>query len=179
MTLFDAYVVIDWSANSSPKSGKDSIWVANAVRAEGGGLVTRTQNPRTRAAAASIVDKLLQEHHAANRSVLIGFDFPYGYPAGFAKALRGASDLRPWLTTWGQLRKQIQDDGNNKNNRFEVAARLNSACCMLQGPFWGCPEHAATDGLSQTSPDWRRATLRQYRHTELRLRAKRLRVQEA
>ncbi|MEC8241760.1 MAG: hypothetical protein VX084_11510, partial [Planctomycetota bacterium] len=26
--LFDAYLFIDWSANSRPKRGKDSIWIA-------------------------------------------------------------------------------------------------------------------------------------------------------
>ncbi len=29
-TLFDAYIFVDWSANNSPKRGKDSIWIGEA-----------------------------------------------------------------------------------------------------------------------------------------------------
>ena len=28
MSIFDNYIAVDWSANSSPKSGADSIWIA-------------------------------------------------------------------------------------------------------------------------------------------------------
>ena len=29
MTLFDRYVLVDWSANARPKRGKDSIWFSS------------------------------------------------------------------------------------------------------------------------------------------------------
>ena len=28
MTLFDAYLMVDWSAEARPKLGRDSIWLA-------------------------------------------------------------------------------------------------------------------------------------------------------
>ena len=35
MALFDSYVMVDWSAESRPKRGKDSIWLAHLRRVGG------------------------------------------------------------------------------------------------------------------------------------------------
>ena len=35
MALFDAYIVVDWSAASRPRHGKDSIWWALVRRING------------------------------------------------------------------------------------------------------------------------------------------------
>lgn len=182
MTLFDNYVIVDWSANSTPKAGKDSIWLANGEWSSHGSLTVKTQNPRTRAEATTELVGLLKKHVAAERSVLVGFDFPYGYAAGFAAACRSSTpNTRPWLATWNYLTKNIQDDPSNRNNRFVIASGLNQACGMAAGPFWGCPPNAATDYLSTKGPapdQWNAAPLCRYRHTERRLRDGKMPVQE-
>ena len=39
MGTFDAFVVVDWSAASSPRLGRDSIWIGVARFGPSGGLV--------------------------------------------------------------------------------------------------------------------------------------------
>ena len=68
-------------------------------------------------------------------TTLIGFDFSFGYPRGFAEHLTGSSDVR---TLWRCLADRIQDDGQNANNRFQVAADINRMFPGV-GPFWGAP----------------------------------------
>jgi len=46
--------------------------------------------------------------------VLAGFDFPFGYPVGFASALR-LEDTQPWLTAWRKITGKIMDRGDNSN----------------------------------------------------------------
>jgi precorrin-8X/cobalt-precorrin-8 methylmutase len=133
--LFDAYIAIDWSASSSPKTGKDSIWLCvHGVAPE---------NPATRDEATTQVRETLLRLVADGRRVLIGFDFPYGYPAGFADVV-APGPARPWRRTWDVLTRVISDDERNVNNRFEVAAELN----VDGGPFWGCPASQASERLT-------------------------------
>ena len=47
--LFNSYLMVDWSAYSTPKKGEDSIWVGLT---EAGKLV-ELENPRTRAEACA------------------------------------------------------------------------------------------------------------------------------
>ena len=78
----------------------------------------------------------LTHHVQSNYRVLIGFDFPYGYPHGFAKAL-GFDDEEPWINIWQDLSDRIKDDEHNKNNRFGVASELNKIISGEGvGPFW-------------------------------------------
>ena len=57
-------------------------------------------------------------------SVLAGFDFPYGYPAGLARVL--GLDGSPWRSVWDDLKARIADDQTlGTNNRFYVAGDLN------------------------------------------------------
>ena len=69
---FDRYVMIDWSANSSPKQGKDSIWVAVADRS---GEVVFVHNPRTREEMTSVLREILTDRF---ERVLVGCDFHLG-----------------------------------------------------------------------------------------------------
>ena len=57
------------------------------------------------------------------RRLLIGFDFPFGYPAGTAArlGLRGLA----WRNLWQTLEDRIADGKDNRNNRFDVAESLN------------------------------------------------------
>ena len=55
--------------------------------------------------------------------MLLGFDFPFGYPAGFAARLGLAGP--PWRAVWDEIAGLLADDERNRNNRFEVAEMLN------------------------------------------------------
>jgi precorrin-8X/cobalt-precorrin-8 methylmutase len=128
--MFDTFVMVDWSAATVPRSGRDSIWICwHAPNGE------RLANPATRHAAKS----LLGEWLAAARSdrVLLGFDFPFGYPKGFAARLGLPGP--PWRAVWDEIAGLIKDDENNANNRFDVAAAFNERISGGQFPFWGCP----------------------------------------
>jgi hypothetical protein len=86
MPLFDRYVAVDWSANNTPKLGQDSIWACIATRAATDIL---TRNHRTRRVAESWLLSQLTAAVEAGERILVGMDFPYGYPSGFAGALTG------------------------------------------------------------------------------------------
>jgi hypothetical protein len=147
--LFDAYIAVDWSAASKPKRGKDSIWLC--VRG------SAPVNPATRSEATELVRALLHGLVTDGKRVLVGFDFPYGYPVGFGR----------WRETWDLFAALIEDDDANRNNRFDVAAAINRRFGG-EGPFWGCPAGEARPELSTT----RRSLtgLPELRETEKRLR---------
>ena len=138
MSLFDTYVAVDWSASSKPNRGKDSVWIGVSGR--------EPVNPPTRAEATAFVRDLLRCGRATGRRVLVGFDFPYGYPAGFADLVAPGGEPA-WRRVWDLLSERIEDDENNANNRFAVAAGLNRETGGV-GPFWGCPPKRAEEELS-------------------------------
>ena len=135
--LFDSYIMVDWSAAAVPRRGADSIWLCHL-------RVGRVQleNPATRLAARDRLAALLAAELAAGRSVLAGFDFPFGYPDGFAARLGG-----DWRRVWQLLGEWLVESGDNANNRFDVAARMNERVCGMAAPFWGCPPRHAGDFL--------------------------------
>ncbi len=147
--MFDQVVVVDWSANSTPKVGRDSIWIAVYGRTGDGqaGEMSVTNLP-TRAAAAAFLVDLFESDRTA--TTLLGVDFSLGYPAGTAAALglHGA----PWSAMWTLLADCITDDARNVNNRFVVAAELNGRLTGGPAPFWGCPPSVATTQLTTTKP---------------------------
>jgi hypothetical protein len=137
MPLFDRYVAVDWSANNAPKLGADSIWACTALRTKPG--VAAVNHATRRAAESWLTARLMASVHAGERT-LVGMDFPYGYPSGFADALRlrGAA----WRATWSYLTRRVIDDEHNKSNRFEVASEINTALGPRR-PFWGTPARVA------------------------------------
>ncbi|HET8627156.1 MAG TPA: hypothetical protein VFL91_07045 [Thermomicrobiales bacterium] len=151
--LFDAYLFVDWSARGLPSPARpsaDAIWVGECP-ADGTPPV-ETYLP-TRAAAAAHLLARLRAHAAAGRRVLAGYDFPFGYPAGFARALDLRGPGLPWQRTWLALAALTRDGPRNDNNRFAVATRLNARAGMAApGPFWGAPGAAAAATLAPTSP---------------------------
>lgn len=141
---FDSVVVVDWSAKAtlSPRrESKDAIWIG--VTTEG---ATRTIYQRSRAEAEATLAHLFSAEAAAGRRVLAGFDFPFGYPAGFAAALTGQSDP---LALWDWLAGAVEDKANNQNNRFELANRINARLGPA-APFWGRPAHLPLPSLPAT-----------------------------
>ena len=155
-TLFDVYIAVDWSARGKPsprKPSKDSVWVGEAASSAGSGTdAPQERYFRTRQACAAYLRERLLLHTAARRRVLLGFDFAYGYPAGYAEALGLPGPAAPWRRTWDELARLIVDQ-DNVSNRFEVAAVLNARCGgEMPGPLWGCPLPHERPSLKTTSP---------------------------
>jgi hypothetical protein len=130
--LFDNYVIVDWSAARTPKTGRDSIWICRL--GPGGETVA---NPPTRHQARELLAGMLQDAMNDGERVVAGFDFPFGYPAGFAARL--GLQGTPWRAVWDEIAALIEDSADNHNNRFAVAAGLNERVSNDAFPFWGRP----------------------------------------
>src|SRR5579864_2834821 len=140
--------MVDWSAAASPRLGRDSIWLC-ALRRENGRLrQIALENIATRLAARDRLAALLAEDLAAGRRMLAGFDFPMGYPEGFAAKL-GLGEPA-WRASWNLLATEIVDGPANANQRFAVAARLNQRISEGPAPFWGCPKGKVGRCLAMT-----------------------------
>ncbi|MGB3454764.1 MAG: hypothetical protein WBG08_07870 [Litorimonas sp.] len=161
--LFDRFVVVDWSAANRPVTGADSIWVADSHAA--------SINVPTRADTLRHIHRLIEESALREDRLLIGWDFAFGYPAGFAQAL----GLEGWRGVWSMLHDRIDDTGDNRSNRFEVAAALNRSLGSGPGPFWGHSRAAPPPGLSAkrypegVPRDWPHAGFQYLRGAERRL----------
>jgi len=142
-TAFDAYLAIDWSASSAPKTGKDSVWWCLCSWRDNELTVETNENPATRRACFDAVRGRLRDLLAVGSSVLGGFDFPYGYPAGLARAL--GLDGSPWRSVWDDLKARIADDQTlGTNNRFSVAGDLNRRIGAAEGRSGGTRRHVHT-----------------------------------
>ncbi|MDD7971917.1 molybdopterin guanine dinucleotide synthesis [Roseinatronobacter alkalisoli] len=127
---FDRILVVDWSANSTPKRGADSIWIGSA-----GAGATPPENMPTRALAMDGLRARINAGLSAGHRVLVTFDIGFGFPAGFAQRVTGQASA---LAVWDWLALRITDDARNRNNRFDVAAGINRLFPGV-GPFWGRP----------------------------------------
>ncbi len=130
--MFDTFVIVDWSGANVPRIGRDSIWICRRC-----GDDEVLANPPTRHMAKALIADWLMAALAENHRVLLGFDFPFGYPDGFAARL-GLSGP-PWRAVWDEIAGLITDDERNQNNRFDVAEALNRRVSGGSFPFWGCP----------------------------------------
>jgi len=126
VSLFDTYIAVDWSGGNdrgaAPKA--DAIWAC-----------VDGEEPvylRSRQAAESWLAARFEAELAAGRRVCAGFDFPFGYPAGFAKHLTGKEDA---LALWDWFEARIEDTPQ-ANNRFDIAGQINATLDGI-GPFWG------------------------------------------
>ncbi len=176
MSAFDAYLMVDWSGGSVPARGPDSIWIAEARRHRASVEIREPLNAPTRALAAAHLAGAIDSHITAGRRVLVGFDFAFGYPSGFARALGLRGPAPAWRRTWAELSGLVEDDHDNCNNRWHVAARLNRRLGRRPGPFWNCPAQAAGTALGATRPVFpyragRRLSLDEYRAVDRQLRA--------
>jgi precorrin-8X/cobalt-precorrin-8 methylmutase len=183
--LFDAYLVVDWSAAAVPRQGKDSIWIGFGRRKGRALRLAPSANPATRADATRYVRWRLQELAAEEARVFVGFDFPYGHPTGLARALGQdpSQRLPAWRFVWQQLQALIRDGEDNANDRFTAASRLNARLGPSPGPFWGGPRRWESETFRATSPGFPYTTsagvsLGQYRLAELAMRARGQQVQE-
>ncbi|MFU8862741.1 MAG: hypothetical protein ACNA7O_02420 [Rhodobacterales bacterium] len=142
--IFDSYMVVDWSANGSPKTGRDSLWIGHLRP----GQAMALDNPPTRAAAMAKIAAMLDEEVRADRPVLAGFDFAFGYPCGLARAISPRAD---WRDIWAYLHDHLTDGPDNANNRFDLAAQIN-ALFPGDGPFWGNGLARDIPGLPRRKP---------------------------
>jgi precorrin-8X/cobalt-precorrin-8 methylmutase len=134
--LFDTFVIVDWSAASRANTGRDSIWIGHHAPDR-----ETLCNPPTRAAAKTLLADIIARALRRGERILIGFDFPFGYPAGFAARL--GLEGPPWRAVWDEIARHIEDLPDNRNNRFAVAADFNRRVSQSGFPFWGCPAAAA------------------------------------
>ena len=123
---YDTILMVDWSGapDQGPRPKADAIWACVA----GNDPIYFS----SRQAFEDWVTPFLASEVAAGRRVLAGFDFPFGYPAGFAKTVTGSDDP---FALWAWFADHIVDEAKS-NNRFDIAGQLNTMTDGT-GPFWG------------------------------------------
>lgn len=161
MKGFETFVVVDWSAGNdrgaTPK--KDAIWLGRIVR----GVEDEPVYLRNRQVAEEQLVRTIDRELSAGRRLLIGLDFPFGYPTGFAAKVVGRPDP---LALWDWFADNLTDTPE-ANNRFQIAARLNGLLPGI-GPFWfnGLPKDISglprkgTDRTGHGMPERREAERR-------------------
>lgn len=170
--VFDVYLMVDWSSKSTPATGKDSVWLGWG---EWDGLLLRegNENPRTRCLALSRMREMLEQWQRTDKRVLLGLDFAFGYPCGFAAAL---GFTRPaWRAILEHFHQHVQDDMANRHNRDLFASACNACIGGGPGPFWGCHAGAVTANLTTQRIgqfDFPYRGLENYRTTEDRVRSR-------
>lgn len=90
--MFDVALVVDWSGGNDrgPRPKRDAIWACRATP-------DATDPPvylRNRQVAEAWITATLACDLDAGRRVCAGFDFPFAFPQGFARALTGADNPR-------------------------------------------------------------------------------------
>jgi precorrin-8X/cobalt-precorrin-8 methylmutase len=146
--LFDSYLMVDWSAANIPRRGRDSIWFCLLQRNRGRLTETALENPSTRHRAYRRLRDILLSAVADRHSILVGFDFPFGFSRGLAGRLGLVGP--PWRAVWDEIATLLEDDEENRNNRFHVAAELNRRISDAAFPFWGCPPKQVGRCLAST-----------------------------
>ncbi|MEO1238775.1 MAG: molybdopterin-binding protein [Pseudomonadota bacterium] len=131
--MFDTVIVVDWSAGEAKtnRPQKDAIWIGHA-------RYGKSLDPiycKSRQVAEEALSGLFGAEIAAGRRVLAAFDFPFGYPAGFAARVTGSDDP---LRLWSWLEPRMKDDAEGRNNRFALAEKINAGF-RAPGPYWGKP----------------------------------------
>ncbi|MEO1749278.1 MAG: molybdopterin molybdenumtransferase MoeA, partial [Pseudomonadota bacterium] len=126
---FDSFAIVDWSGgnDTGPRPRKDAIWLGLVQD----GYELQPQYIRNRIEAEQVLSALIEQELNANRRLLIGFDFPFGFPAGFARELTGKDDP---FAVWEWLEKHLED-APKTNNRFDLAGQINALFPGI-GPFW-------------------------------------------
>lgn len=129
MSGFDTFVMVDWSGGNdrgvTPK--KDAIWICLARS----GQAEQPVYLRNRTVAEIWLAECISGELDAGRSICIGFDFPFGYPTGFGRALTSSDDP---LVLWDWFADRVEDTPKS-NNRFDLAGRINLTFGGT-GPFW-------------------------------------------
>ncbi len=141
---FDTFAMVDWSGgnDTGPRPRADALWAAVAR----GGAVEDPLYFRNRPLVEDWLAALIDGELSAGRRLCLGFDFPFAYPAGFARAVTGRDDP---LAVWDWFADRVEDAAK-ANNRFDIAGDLNLALGQGRGPFWGNGLKRDIKGLPRT-----------------------------
>ena len=165
--LFNAYVIVQWSAASKAASGADSVWIGVLKRDVRFRLAFEAHNPATRAQGEALIIAVLEDRIKRRERTLVGFDFPLGFPRGLAAGLKLGGE-QPWRAVWDQLARMVKDKADNTNNRFGVGSEINRRLTGGPFPFWGCPPR---DTLTTLQPkrgrDHGPSDVPEFRHVEV------------
>jgi hypothetical protein len=165
--LFNAYVIVDWSAASKRTTGSDSIWIGVLKRDVRFRFGFESHNPATRKEAETLIGAILDDRAKHRERTFLGVDFNLGFPRGLAAGLSLTGD-EPWRAVWNQIDRMVTDKADNTNNRFGVASEINRRLTGGPFPFWGCPPR---DTLTTLQPKKLRPhgpdDIPEFRHTEL------------
>lgn len=166
--LFDAYIIVDWSAAAKPTKGANSIWIGTRARDARLKFQFSSVNPKTRFAARHLLKDLIEKLTARGDKVLVGFDFAFGYPAGTAKAAELITPgTQPWRAMYDHLSDKVKEREDNSNARFAIAAGLNYAISQGPHPFWGTPKRSESTTLAMKKGDFATAgSLPEHRKAE-------------
>ena len=118
--MFDLVIMVDWSAAASPgpaKPSPDRCWLAWSAC----GFHSEAEYFRTRNGCMKRVYDLVSSH---NGSACVGFDFPFGYPAG--------SGLGGGRAAAKRIAQTLQSDTQDRNNRFDVSRGVGIASSHRQ-----------------------------------------------
>lgn len=170
--LFDAYVMVDWSAAAKPVTGANSIWIGILAKDARLRFQFRAVNPETRLKARDFIADMVGKLTKRGDKVLLGFDFSLGFPAGTAAAMGLDTASQPaWRAQFGYLSGKVREKADNSNARFAIAASMNYAISKGPFPFWGAPARDQVNTLQGTRPEFgAEALLPEYRMTEHALR---------
>ena len=100
MPLFDAYVMVDWSAAAAPVTGRDSIWIGAFARTRHGIERLVLENPATRAEATRRLCGVV------SRELLVSFHPPASVTllpillAWRSGGSSGGTSGRCWASCW-------------------------------------------------------------------------------
>jgi len=149
VTGFDTFVMVDWSGgnDTGPRPRRDAIW---ACRVQDG----HAQEPvylRNRMLAEAWLSEQIERDLTSGRRVLLGFDFPFAYPAGFSAAVTGTDNP---LSQWDWFEARIED-APRLNNRFDLAGAINRRVGAGHGPFWANGLKRDISGLPRTKTRYR------------------------
>lgn len=144
MSGFDSIAIVDWSAgnDTGPTPRKDAIWIGSSIA-----RVARSPiYVRNRVLAFEHLSALIKAEVTAGRRLMIGFDFPFAYPKGFADALK----CEPNTGLFDYFATHLEDTPK-RNSRFDLAGKLN-AHFDGEGPFWFNGLKRDVPGLPRKKP---------------------------
>lgn len=170
--LFDAYMMVDWSAAAKPATGPNSIWIGLLARDARLKYQFTAMNPDTRLKATALIVDLIEKLNKRGDRVLLGFDFSMGYPAGTAVALGLDIEARaPWQAMQAFLASKLKDKPDNSNARFAIAAGMNYRISEGPFPFWGAPVRDQVSTLGAKKGNFETGLLPEFRLAEQYLKA--------
>ncbi|MEM9853188.1 MAG: gephyrin-like molybdotransferase Glp [Pseudomonadota bacterium] len=151
------FTMVDWSGGGPgparpKKRPSDKIYMASV---DGGQADPPRYIPDRVAAEEALAARISAALDAGER-LFIGFDFPFGYPQGFAKAITGQSDP---FALWAEIAARLPASRHSRE-RIDVAAGFN-AHFPGEGPFWFDPFGKGTVPMKKPArfpvQEWRKA----------------------